>query len=393
MRKNENMLENTRIDYGIILSIFILFVVSMISLYATSVIINGSSLQPVFMHLVWYVFGALCIVVIMQIDSKLLWKLVPLGYGAALILLVAVLFLYDKTTAANFGARSWFVIGPLSFQPSEFSKIALILMLARLVTMHNLMYRKKKNLTTDLQLLLKIAAFSIPVLILVILENDLGTTLVLLAIVCGVVLMSGISAKILVPLFAFMMLFSGLILYLAIYHREFLEMLGVKSYQFTRIDAWLKPFDSTTDGSYQVSNAILAIATGGMFGKGIGVSNLHVPVRESDMIFSTIGENTGFIGTFFVILVYFTLIYQMIKTCFDTKNEFYTYICVGVISMITFHIFENVGMNVGLLPLTGIPLPFISQGGSALSVNMIGVGLILAMRYQSQSYQKMHYIK
>ncbi len=104
------------------------------------------------------------------------------------------------------------------------------------------------------------------------------------------------------------------------------------------------------------------------------------------MIFSVIGETFGFIGAGVLILLYFLLIYQMIRVTFDTKNEFYAYISTGVIMMILFHVLENVGMNIGLLPLTGIPLPFVSQGGSFLLANMFSVGMVLSMRYHHQSY-------
>ncbi len=133
----------------------------------------------------------------------------------------------------------------------------------------------------------------------------------------------------------------------------------------------------------QVANSMMAIGSGGMLGKGFNVSDVYVQVRESDMIFSVIGENFGFVGSTLVILLYFVLIYRMIRVCFDTNNEFYAYIATGIIMMILFHVFENIGANIGLLPLTGIPLPFISQGGSALLSNMIGIGLILSMRYQA----------
>ncbi|MFZ1604926.1 MAG: FtsW/RodA/SpoVE family cell cycle protein, partial [Enterococcus aquimarinus] len=135
--------------------------------------------------------------------------------------------------------------------------------------------------------------------------------------------------------------------------------------------------------SMQVANSMMAIGSGGMLGKGFNVSDVYVQVRESDMIFSVIGENFGFVGSTLVILLYFVLIYRMIRVCFDTNNEFYAYIATGIIMMILFHVFENIGANIGLLPLTGIPLPFISQGGSALLSNMIGIGLILSMRYQA----------
>ena len=107
------------------------------------------------------------------------------------------------------------------------------------------------------------------------------------------------------------------------------------------------------------------------------------------MIFTVIAENFGFIGSVFVIFTYFILIYQMIRVCFDTNNEFYAYIATGIIMMILFHVFENIGANIGLLPLTGIPLPFISQGGSSLLGNMIGIGLMLSMRFQQDDYIKL----
>ena len=140
--------------------------------------------------------------------------------------------------------------------------------------------------------------------------------------------------------------------------------------------------------SYQPAQGLLAIGTGGLFGKGFNVSNIYVPVRESDMIFTVIGENFGFIGGAFVVFLYFILIYRMIRVCFDTNNEFYAYIASGLIMMLLFHVFENIGANIGLLPLTGIPLPFISQGGSSVLGNMIGIGLILSMRYQNEAPTK-----
>lgn len=104
------------------------------------------------------------------------------------------------------------------------------------------------------------------------------------------------------------------------------------------------------------------------------------------MIFTVIGENFGFIGGVLLILLYLLLIYLMIRVTFDTKNEFYAYIATGVIMMILFHVFENVGMNIGLLPLTGIPLPFISAGGSSLIGNLLGIGMVMSMRYHHHSY-------
>lgn len=381
------MTENkeTKIDYGIILSVLLLAIISIATIYSTTYIDAGDGIRATIMQVIWYVVGAVAIVVIMQFDSEQLWKLAPLAYGVGLLLLVLVLFFYDRPTALSTGAKSWFKIGPLTFQPSEIMKIAFILMLARVVTKHNGDYSTHYP-KADFLLLGKIVLTSIPPLILVMLQNDLGSTLVFIAIIIGLVLISGITWKIIVPLFSGVAGIGATLLILVMYNRDFLLRLGFKPYQFSRIDSWLNPYGDSGDTSYQLIQSIKAIGSGKMFGKGFGNSEVYVPVRESDMIFSTIGENFGFLGSCILIFIYFLLIYQMIRICFDTKNEFYAYIATGVIMMILFHVFENVGMSIGLLPLTGIPLPFISQGGTALLGNMMGVGLIMSMRYHYRSY-------
>lgn len=381
------MIENkeTKIDYGIILSVLLLAIISIATIYSTTHLTGNAGIGATLMQVIWYVVGAVAIVVIMQFDSEQLWKLAPVAYGFGLFLLVLVLFFYDRPTELSTGAKSWFKIGPLTFQPSEIMKIAFILMLARVVTKHNGDYPTHYP-KADFLLLGKIILTSIPPLVLVMLQNDLGSTLVFIAIIIGLVLISGVSWKIILPLFTGVAALGGTLLILVVYNRDFLLRLGFKPYQFSRIDSWLNPYGDSGDTSYQLIQSIKAIGSGKMFGKGFGTSEVYVPVRESDMIFSTIGENFGFLGSCILIFIYFLLIYQMIRICFDTKNEFYAYIATGVIMMILFHVFENVGMSIGLLPLTGIPLPFISQGGTALLGNMMGVGLIMSMRYHYRSY-------
>ena len=381
------MTENkeTKIDYGIILSVLLLAIISIATIYSTTHLTANSGIGATVMQIIWYVVGAVAIVVIMQFDSEQLWKLAPIAYGFGLFLLVLVLFFYDRPTELSTGAKSWFKIGPLTFQPSEIMKIAFILMLARVVTKHNGDYPTHYP-KADFLLIGKIILTSIPPLVLVMLQNDLGSTLVFIAIIIGLMFISGVTWKIILPLFSGVAALGGTLLVLVVYNRDFLLRLGFKPYQFSRIDSWLNPYGDSGDTSYQLIQSIKAIGSGKMFGKGFGTSEVYVPVRESDMIFSTIGENFGFLGSCILIFIYFLLIYQMIRICFDTKNEFYAYIATGVIMMILFHVFENVGMSIGLLPLTGIPLPFISQGGTALLGNMMGVGLIMSMRYHYRSY-------
>ncbi|WP_368251154.1 FtsW/RodA/SpoVE family cell cycle protein [Enterococcus sp. 2201sp1_2201st1_B8_2201SCRN_220225] len=386
-RKDNQYLSSNRIDYGVILPVFLLCLVGLTSLYTalSHDPNNPSVVRGLLMQGLWYALGTVAIVLIMQIKSKWLWRLTPYIYGAGLVVMLALLKFYDKSLAATTGSRNWFrVTGNLTFQPAELMKIAYIMMLALVVTAHNVKY-KRRSLTTDFQLIGKMLAVTLPVIALVLAQKDFGTMLVFLAIFGGVFLMSGISWRIIIPVMAIGVILAGTVLFLVISDtgRDILSHVGFQEYQFKRIDSWLDPFHDIQGDSMQQAYGMMAIGSGELFGKGFNVSDVYVPVRESDMIFTVIGENFGFVGSAFVILLYFLLIYQMIKVCYDTNNEFYTYISSGIIMMILFHVFENIGANIGLLPLTGIPLPLISQGGSSILSNMIGIGLILSMPYQA----------
>ncbi|MEC6749114.1 FtsW/RodA/SpoVE family cell cycle protein [Marinilactibacillus sp. XAAS-LB27] len=373
-----------RIDYGVILSVMLLALFSIAMIYSTTNLMAGEGMRQTIMHTIWYALGTIAVAIIMQFDSEQLWKMTMVLYIIGILLLVATLLFYDRELAARTGGKSWIRIpGIGTIQPAEISKIPFILILAKTVTKHNSYYTSHEY-SSDFKLLGKIALYSAPYLVLVI--NDLGTALVYMAILVGIVLLSGVKWQIILPTFLVVMsLGIGLIL-LVVYNREFLINLGFSNYQFARIDTWLNPLQSSSDDAYQITQVFKAIGSGGIMGKGLGVTEVYIPVRESDMIFSTVGENFGFVGGAFLILLYFILIYHMVKIVYDTRNEFYAYIATGVIMMIAFHVLENIGMSIGLLPMTGIPLPFISQGGSALLGNMMAIGLIMSMRFHHKSY-------
>ena len=387
LRKNNY---DSRIDYGVILPVFILCLIGLLALYValTQDPRNPNVFRGLAMQAVWYVVGALAVVIIIHFDAKLLWRLTPFLYVIGLAVMLALLKYYDTALFASTGSKNWFKFGTLTFQPSELMKIAYILMMAMIITKHNVA-NKLRSLKTDTMLIGKMFLVTIPVLVLVLAQKDFGTMLVFLAIFAGMFLMSGISWLILVPTIILAIIVGGTLIFFVTTDtgREILSHIGFKNYQFARIDSWLEPFHDPKGISFQLAHALMAIGSGGMFGTGYNVSNVYVPVRESDMIFTVIGENFGFIGGAFVILIYFILIYRMIRLCFDMNNEFYAYIASGIVMMMLFHVFENIGANIGLLPLTGIPLPFISQGGSSILGNMIGIGLILSMRYQSADKQ------
>ena len=338
------------------------------------------------MQLIWLMLGILVAFLAMHLDAEQYWKLSPWLYTLGIILLIAVLKFYDPTMAIQHGAKSWFRVGPISFQPSEIMKPAYILMTARVASLHNSMY--SHTFKNDWILIGKFALITLPIAVLMKLQHDFGSTLVFVAILAGMILVSGIKWQIVLPLG----LGSSLIICVSIYlvvsswGKEFLGHLGFESYQFDRINSWLDPTHDTSNSSLQLWRSMQAIGTGQMTGRGMNNLKVYVPIRESDMIFSVIGESFGFVGCSLVILIYFLLLWQLIRVAFDTKNEFYAYIVTGIVMMLSFHIFENIGMNIDLLPLTGIPLPFISQGGSFLLTNMICIGIVLSMRYHHRTY-------
>ena len=390
MQIRENRKKNdvdSRIDYGIIFSVMMLAIIGLMSIYVATMQDSQNPLRNVVSQFAWYVIGAIGIAIIMQFDAEQLWQVANYAYFAGIALLFLVLIFYSRSYAANTGAKSWFAIGSFTFQPSEVMKPAYILMLGKVITNHNSEYQVH-TIKNDFILLGKLFLWTLPVMVLLKLQNDFGTILVFVAILGGMILVSGIDWRILLTGFLIVAVIGGTALLFATtdWGREILGHFGFRSYQFARIDSWRNPSADTSANGYQIWQNMKAIGSGKLFGKGFNVSNVYVPVRESDMIFSVIGENFGFIGSCVLILLYFLLIYQMVQVTFDTKNEFYAYVSTGVIMMILFHVFENIGMSVGLLPLTGIPLPFISQGGSALLGNMIGIGLVMSMRFHHKSY-------
>lgn len=388
-RKSERTEGNSRIDYGIIFCVLVLALIGLASIYVAANYDKTSTsvMHYVVMQLAWYVIGSIAIVIIMQFDSEQLWKIAPFIFEIGMFLMYAILIFYSRSYFASTGAKSWFAIGSITFQPSEVMKPAYILMMGRVITVHNNTH-PTHTIRSDFELIGKMVLWLLPIVISLHLQNDFGTTLVFAAIFAGMLLVSGISWKIIIPgvISVATIGITALSLVATTFGRTILEHVGFQAYQFSRVDTWLHPSQDTSNNGYQLWQSIKAVGSGQIMGTGFNTSKVYVPVRESDMIFSVIGENFGFIGGILLILLYLLLIYQMIRVTFDTKNEFYAYIATGVVMMILFHVFENIGMSIGLLPLTGIPLPFISAGGSSLIGNLIGVGMIMSMRFHDHSY-------
>ena len=379
---------DSRVDYSLILPVFCLLVIGVVAIYIAVSHDYPNNVWPILgQQLAWIALGIIFSFVVMFFNTKFLWQSTPYLYGLGLALMVLPLIFYNPSLVAATGAKNWVSIGGYTlFQPSEFMKISYILMLAYVIVTFTKKYKDKaRTIGLDFLLILWMIVFTIPVLVLLALQSDLGTAMVFVAIFAGLVLLSGVSWKIIIPVFVTVV--SAITGFLAIFitkdGRAFMHQIGMPTYQINRILAWLNPFDYAQTTTYQQAQGQIAIGSGGIFGQGFNVSNLLIPVRESDMIFTVIAEDFGFIGSVVVVALYLLLIYRMLKITLKSNNQFYTYISTGFIMMLLFHIFENIGAVTGLLPLTGIPLPFISQGGSAIISNLIGVGLLLSMSYQT----------
>ena len=375
----------SRIDYSVILPTLFLLIIGVLAVYvAVSQDYPHNVATVVGQQVMWILLGVMLSFLVMFFSTKFLWQVTPLLYAFGLGLMILPLFFYSPALVASTGAKNWVTINGITlFQPSEFMKISYIVMMARMiVTFHQ--KHSYRDIKKDFQLIGQLILCTLPVFVLLGLQKDLGTALVFLAIFGGMVLMSGVSWKILLPVIILgIALIAGfLLLFTSPGGTTLLHNLGMDTYQINRITAWLDPFKYAQSTTYQQAQSLIAIGSGGLTGLGFNMSNLLIPVRESDMIFTVIGENFGFVGGLVVIALYFLLIFRMLRATLLSNNRFYTYIATGYIMMLLFHIFENIGAATGILPLTGIPLPFISQGGSSIIANLIGVGLVLSMSYQ-----------
>ncbi len=371
---------------------FILFLFLIVSLFAIS---SAQTTGQYGMNFIprqafWYVVGAVIIGFAMFFEpeqyKKMSWGL----YAVGIFLLIILIFMPEgkgQIGELRGGAKSWFHLPGLgSIQPSEFMKTFFILTAARLISSHHEKF-PMKSLKTDLLLLGKIVATAVFPLIFIMQQPDLGTSLVFIAITAALIIVGGITWKLILPIFAGTAIVGGFLLWMAVFMQEFLQdKFGFKPYQFGRVYSWLDPESYASAEGYHLINSLNAIGSGEIFGKGFQNREVYIPENHTDFIFSVIGEEYGFIGASIVVSLFFLLIYHLTKITLQLKDPFSTYVCAGIIAMVTFHVFQNIGMTIQLLPITGIPLPFISYGGSSLMGNMLALGLVFSMKFHHRTY-------
>ncbi|MGG1861792.1 FtsW/RodA/SpoVE family cell cycle protein [Bacillus safensis] len=395
--------QNTSPYYqGDLIFIFLaFFAISVIAIYAAGQFGQyGSNAWT--RQIIYYMVGVICIVAINYFDLEQLEKLSLYIFIGGIMLLILLKVAPAQIGGHDFapiknGAKSWFVLpGIGTFQPSEFMKIGLIMMLASVIGKST--PRGKRTLEDDIFLLLKIAGVAAVPVGLIFLQ-DAGTAAVCMFIVVVMVFLSGINWKLISLIGSVVVLLVASILAVIILFPDFAKTIGIQQYQINRITAWLPDSSSaanqaqTQDASgsdkYQVEQAIMAIGAGQIFGNGIKNLKVYVPEAQTDMIFSIIGEAFGFIGCAFVVIMFFFLIYRLVVLIdrIHPYSRFASFFCVGYTALIVIHTFQNIGMNIGVMPVTGIPLLFISFGGSSVLSVLIGFGIAYNASVQLTKYQ------
>ncbi|WP_285491370.1 FtsW/RodA/SpoVE family cell cycle protein [Staphylococcus haemolyticus] len=365
----------------------LLTILAIISVTTISSAMGGGQYSANFSirQIIYYILGAIIALVIMLISPKKIRNNTYILYFIFCVLLIGLLILPETSiTPIINGAKSWYSFGPVSIQPSEFMKVILILALAKSVSNHN-RFTFNKSFQTDLVLFFKIIGISIVPMALILLQNDLGTTLVICAIIIGIMLVSGITWRILAPLFIAAFVFGGTIILAIIYKPTLIEsLLGVKMYQMGRINSWLDPYSYSAGDGYHLTESLKAIGSGQLFGKGFNHGEVYIPENHTDFIFSVVGEEMGFIGAVVLLLIFLALIFHLIRLATKVESPFSKIFILGYVSLLVFHILQNIGMTIQLLPITGIPLPFISYGGSSLWSLMVGIGVVLSIHFHQR---------
>jgi rod shape determining protein RodA len=314
-----------------------------------------------------FVLGLLGAVPLTLMDYRRLKSYMPLIYGITIIMLLGV----TVVGASAKGAQRWIDIGPVQFQPSEFAKLLVVVVLAG--------YFSEHRLGDNANFLKALGILSLPGL-LVFAQPDLGTALVFGAIFFVMAFVGGAKLYQILALVVSAVAVAALSIHLGV----------LEDYQIARLTAFLDPTGITDEG-YQVFQSKLAIGSGGVTGKGFDATTLanlgFLPEDHTDFIFSNLAERTGFVGGLLLLGLFFVLVWRMLHVATVARDRFGVLIAVGIATIFLFHVFVNIGMTMGLMPVTGIPLPFISYGRSNLVVSVIALGLLqsIAMRSKKDS--------
>jgi rod shape determining protein RodA len=317
-------------------------------------------------QLLWAVIGLILMFAVSFADSRRLRSWTPLVYGATLLALVAVLVPHVGSDIN--GARAWINLpGGFQIEPSEFAKVALVLVIATV-------FSQARGARPGLRSVLLALAAAAPLMALVVIEPALGVALVLVAVTATMIVLSGTRLRIIGALVA--------VVGAAVALAGGAHLL--KSYQLTRFTSFLHPSADLAGAGYNAAQAKIAVGSGGMFGTGLFhgqiVAGNYVPSQQTDFIFTVAGEELGFVGTITIVVLLFIVIVRALRVAARADDQFGVLIASGVAIWFAFQSFVNIGMTIGIMPITGLPLPFVSYGGSAIFADMIAIGMLQSVR-------------
>ncbi len=353
-------MKRNKIDIIIILSSLSLTIFGLIAIYSCT--IGDPSLISVFKkQIIWSILGIMSAIIISYIDTKYLYKYSYWIYGFGVLILIMVL-IHGRYV---YGAKRWLSIGPFVVQPSEFAKLANIIILARILS--DIRFSEKDEIGQIIKSFFVSGIYTY----LIFKEPDLGTSLVFIVILFAMIFASGIRWKYILSMIGLSMAGAPLLWFF------------LKDYQKFRILVFLNPELDPLKSGYNVIQSKIAIGSGGLWGNGLfqgTQSKLQfIPKQHTDFIFSVIGEELGFIGALILLGLFALLIYRSLKIAYSLDDKFDFLLIIGIVSMFTFHMFVNIGMTTGSLPATGLPLPFISSGGSFMLTNWVSIGILLSI--------------
>lgn len=363
------MYQRKKVNFSILISIFFLAIISIVTIYSAQTYIAASSGNLALKQAVWYFIGAGLVLILVKLKNEYLYKNTWILYIFGNILLVLLLLFAPEIN----NSKCWFVIpGIGSFQPSEFMKIFLMLTLSTMIHDFRIKYTTPTIKEEFIFLLKTLIVVLIPS-ILTFLQPDTGCVIIYLIIYIAMMFASGIRARWFI--IAFLICFMGISSIIGLYffkEKVFIDIFGTNLfYRFNRI------FDWSNGSGLQLENALSAIGSAGLFGHGFNKTPIYFPESGTDFIFAVFASNFGLFGSFLLIslLVFFDI--QIILIAQRKIKDTDRYVLIGIIAMLVFQQIQNIGMTLGLLPITGITLPFISYGGSSLLSYMIIVGMLL----------------
>ncbi len=350
-----------QMDKMILLIVYALVTISTVFVYSAT---RESGM--VIKNILWIVVGSILVLMLSYMDYKNLKKYVWHIYGIGATLLLLVRFAGKKTL----GAQRWIALGPFQLQPSEFVKVGIIIIIAYWIV------TKYKNGINNLKDIIGSILPTIPLILLVLIQPDLGTTLITVSAFLFMIFLYGADMK---PIWII-----GIVLLLSAYP---VYRFVLSSYQRTRVETFLHPEKDKKGSGWHVIQSKISVGAGGVLGKGVlqgSQSRLEfLPEAQTDFIFSVLSEELGFLGSSLVLFLYFALIYEIMRVSRIIQDDFGRLILYGMAGVIFMHVIVNVGMTIGLVPVTGKPLLFMSYGGSSFLASFIMVGLIESVKIHS----------